>query len=472
MSIYCSTDPPELALVIERIRQKKEDYERYAFNHMQGRALRAFFDLAQEYETLENFYPICVFVPKVFLGFDSRLYMVDPETGRLWVACDSINGYRVCGTEPPKYIRLVNKSYEFGDSFIAPIRGNRRLISSKPINKGQDIIGMFETFPLSKMTDKDKLFFEKYANRIGYNLHYKLLATQNVEHIKFINTLVADIEHNVIVPNMRYKVFFKILKKKIDQLHEIRRQLDEHITFGQSIECPHVDQVKEIRDRLEELNQELLNQYEEVERHYQNTSLFLESLLRRDHFEKGHLVLRRRSCRLIQDVLYPQLDRYRSRLERRNIKIKDNISKEFLDDLVVSVDVGLMSQVFANFFSNAEKYTEEVVDENGNKTKFMEYGFEVIRDYFGPHKDGILFYVYTTGPKLDFFEQSHIFDEGFRAKLHRNRQGSGHGLHFVKKVIEVHGGRVGFRLEPLGNCFYFVLPFQEQLNLNGKKQSK
>ncbi len=464
MSIYCSTDPPELASVLARIRKKKEDYERYNFNYVQGRTLRAFFDLAQEYETLENFYPICVFVPKVFMGFDCCLYLVDQDTGSLRLACDSIEGYKVCGTEPPDHIHLDSNSYESGNSFIAPIRGNRRLISNRPLHRGQDIIGMFEISPLSKMTRKDRLFFEKYANRIGYNLHYKLLSTQNVEHLKFINTLVADIEHNVIVPNMHYKIFFINLKKKIDQLQQISIQLQEHIDFGQSIDCPNVWQVEDIRNRLESLNSELTHQYKEVERHYQNTSLFLESLLRRDHFEKGHLVLRRRNSKLIHEILIPQLERYKDRLERQHIKIIKNIPWDQDKDFILSVDIGLMSQVIANFFSNAEKYTEEVVNGHGKKHKFMEYGIDIIDNYFGPHKHGIMFYVYTTGPTLDYFEQSHIFDEGFRAKLHRNKQGSGHGLHFVKKVIEVHGGRVGFMTKDLGNCFYFVLPFPKELN--------
>ncbi|RPI55455.1 MAG: hypothetical protein EHM49_01935, partial [Deltaproteobacteria bacterium] len=86
MTIYCPTDPPELATFMARIREKREDYERYGFTHIQGMTLRAFFDLAQEFETLENFYRVCVFVPKEFMGFDSCLYLVDPDTRKLQIA--------------------------------------------------------------------------------------------------------------------------------------------------------------------------------------------------------------------------------------------------------------------------------------------------------------------------------------------------------------------------------------------------
>jgi signal transduction histidine kinase len=36
--------------------------------------------------------------------------------------------------------------------------------------------------------------------------------------------------------------------------------------------------------------------------------------------------------------------------------------------------------------------------------------------------------------------------------------GTGHGLSFVKQVIEIHGGRVGREATAEGNNFFFVLP--------------
>ncbi|OCC14890.1 histidine kinase [Dissulfuribacter thermophilus] len=460
MSIYCPTDPPSLATVLARIRKKKEDYARYNFTQTQGRALRAFFDLAQEFETLENFYRVSVFVPKEFLGVDTCLYLVSPDSGMLEVICDSMNGLEICGMPVPKGIEIRDHSYEINDSFVAPIKGNRRLFVQHPIQKAKDVIGMFEVFPLSRLDEKDKLFFEKYANRIGYNLHYKLIVKQNVEHIKFVNTLVADIEHNVLVPNMRYKVFLNSFNKKLKEAKDIhailKGKIDEHRQKG----CPHVKELESAEKRMLALYNDLLAQYQELEKHYQNTSLFLESLLRRDHFEKGHLVLRRRMCRFKKEVIDPQLERYRARLERRGIRIDDlmgGIPEE--EDIPLMVDVGLISQVYANLFSNAEKYCKEVLNEQGQPVKFIAYGREIINDFFGPGKSGIKFNVFTTGPHIPPEYASHIFDEGFRTPdAQKETRGVGHGLHFVKKVIEVHGGVVGYEPVKLGNNFYFILP--------------
>ncbi len=460
MTIYCPTDPPELATVMARIREKREDYERYGFTHIQGRTLRAFFDLAQEFETLENFYRVCVFVPKEFMGFDSCLYLVDPDTRKLHIACDSIKGLKVCGMDPPEDIRISESAYETGDTLVSPIRGNWRLLNTKPLAQAEEIIGLFAVSPLSKFRENDRLFFEKYANRIGYNLHYKLISVQNERHIKFINTLVADIEHNVLVPNMMYRLFLNNLRKKIQELEDIEKDFGKRIEVGIRKECVETCHLEQIQGSLADLSKDLLGQYEEIDKHYQNTSLFLESLLRRDHFEKGYLVLRRKMCRFRKEVLDPQLERYKQRLERRGIRIDYHLGGMPDEDIPLAVDVGLISQVYANLFSNAEKYCREVINEHGEPVKFMSYGQEVIQDFFGHGKPGIKFNVYTTGPHIPSEEASRIFDEGFRGTGSENKQGVGHGLHFVKKVVEVHGGIVGYEATNLGNNLFFALPLQ------------
>ncbi len=463
MSVYCPTDPPELASVLARIRKKKEDYDRYDFSQIQGRTLRAFFDLAQEYETLENFYRVCVFVPKEFMAFDSCLYLTDMESGELRMACDSLNGLNVCGMPPPEGVELKPQPYELRDSYITPIRGNRRLFTNKPLSNAEEIIGLFEVFPLSRLSTNDKLFFEKYANRIGYNLHYKMIALQNEQHLKFINNLVADIEHNVIIPNMRYRLFFNTLKKKILKLEELDQAIGQALESDRGIICPSTCKLSRVKDSLNHLHKELLQQYEEVSKHYRNTSLFLESLLRRDHFEKGQLVLRRRLCRFKKEIIDPQLERFQNRLRQRGILINNDLGGIPDEDIPLAVDIGLISQVFSNLFSNAEKYCEEVLNDHKNPVKFISYGREIIKDFFGPGKDGIKFNVFSTGPHIPPEEVEHLFDEGFRGSRALKASGSGHGLHFVKKVIEVHGGVVGYEPTHLGNNFYFILPLQSKI---------
>jgi len=89
------------------------------------------------------------------------------------------------------------------------------------------ILGMFEISPLEKLNEADLFFLKKYANRIGFRLHNRLLAQQNIHHLKFINSLVMDIEHNVIIPNMYFKHLFNQLRKKIGELQELELEMTE-----------------------------------------------------------------------------------------------------------------------------------------------------------------------------------------------------------------------------------------------------
>ncbi|MDD3553968.1 MAG: HAMP domain-containing sensor histidine kinase [Deltaproteobacteria bacterium] len=460
MSIYCPSDPPELSSILQRLRKKKSDYEQYDFNSLQTRALMAFFDLAQEYETLANFYRVAVFVPKEFLGFDCCLYLVDYQTKQLQMACDSLNELSVCGMPPPAGITVQEESYISGDSFVAPIRGNLKLLAAQPLVHAEDVIGLLEVFPYSHFGEKDRLFFEKYANRIGYNLHYKLISIQNENHLKFINTLIADIDHNIIVPNMRFKVLLSNIKKKIALMYDLKQKIEYCSDMHNKTAEELVKSVEQIKYDLSAIIAGLSVAYDELDKHYTNTSLFLESLLRREHFEKGEFVLRRRLCNVKKEIIDTQLERYRSRLERRGIQIDEHLGGVPSEEIPLAVDVGLMSQVYANLFSNAEKYCEEVINEHGQPVKFVSYGRELLPNFFGPGMHGIKFNVFSTGPHLSPEEAAHVFAEGFRGKNVGNKPGAGHGLHFVKKIIDVHGGKVGCEPTFLGNNFYFILPVQ------------
>lgn len=469
MKIYCDDTKAGLSVVLERIQKKHNDYSKYGFSDIHLRTFLAFFDLAQEYETLQNFYRISVFVPKIFLNFDCCLYLIDQTDNKLKMVCDSMNELNVCGQPSPESVRISLEPYYAGDSYIMPIKGNLRLINVKPVGYSSDIIGMLEVFPASFFKASDSLFFEKFANRIGYNLHYKSIAVQNENHLKFINNLVADIEHNVIVPNMRYKIFLNQFRKRLVELEQLDRTGEELSSKLRSQDIVSVDSLQKTLSSIHEVHEELLYHYFEMDKHFQNTSLFLESLLRRDHFEKGEFVLKRRMCNVKKEIIDIQLDRYKERLARRGVSIDDHLGGVPDEDLPLSVDIGLLSQVYANLFSNAEKYSQTVYDHTETPLKFVSYGREILPDYFGQGKDGIKFNVFTTGPNLSEEDAKKVYNEGFRAMETADKPGTGHGLHFIKKVIEVHGGVVGYEPRYLGNNFYFILPMQKGLEIEAAK---
>jgi signal transduction histidine kinase len=440
------TVPLDLEIVVARVKEKRRNFLEYNFGTLKDDFLKTFFDLAQEYETLENFYRICVSVIKEFFDLDARLYLLCQESA-LELVCDSLEGLHPEKPKAPAYIQLSSQAYHAEDAWVIPIRGNQLLVDRLPFYAKDQVIGMLELSPGDRLTEKDRFFFEKYANRLGYNLHVKIIAWQNIQRIRFINSLVADIEHNVIIPNISLSLYLRHLRQKINTLKEL-----QCLCVFPEEKCRELPGAQE---KFHTLVQEMEADYQTLEQHYKGVSLFLESLFRPSHFLKGQLVLRRRTCRVQSEIIQPQLQLYLPKLKERHVQVDDSMGVMPDEDLPLSVDKGLMAQVYANLFSNAVKYARR----NQEGRKYLAYGRDVIKDYFGPGKDGIKFNMFTTGPHIRPEDRGHIFEEGYRGSNVGGEVGTGRGLYFVRNVIETHGGEVGYEPTPGGNNFYFVLPF-------------
>jgi len=77
------------------------------------------------------------------------------------------------------------------------------------------------------------------------------------------------------------------------------------------------------------------------------------------------------------------------------------------------VDIGLLSQVYMNLFSNAVKYTETITGYTGNPRKALAYGVEKIEDFPAARQQGLKLNVFTTGTPLGKTECRQIFTEGY-----------------------------------------------------------
>jgi signal transduction histidine kinase len=445
----------DLQHIKRRIEDKHRDYARYNFNIEQSLSLHTFFDLAQEFDSIEDFYRICVAALGRCIRAHCRLHILDEKGEHLQVVCDSLEGLKRPPARSPSYIKLTCKPYEARNAYLVPIqRKPKRDTPNSLMNLGKILTGVLEVFPAPDITEADRFFIKKYCNRIGYNLHNRIIAQQNITHLKFINNLVTDIEHNVITPNMYFKHLFNQLKKRIKEIDELEFMMQEmkktqQPTVGKGCEAV-MSKISNLHTALQENHRELLE-------HHATYSLFLESLFRRDHFTKGRFVLRLKKCFIDRDIVSPQLEHYASRLKSRGIDVEHSPDLQ-REDQELFVDVGLLSQVYANLFSNALKYTTEIITSYGRPRKAVAYGRELKASYFGRGRHGIKFNVFTTGERLSEHEAKAVFTDGFRGERGKNQSGTGHGLAFIKQVVEMHGGVVGYEPTEEGNNFYFVLP--------------
>ncbi|UCG14656.1 MAG: sensor histidine kinase [Deltaproteobacteria bacterium] len=449
----------DLARIFSRVKDKRRDYARYNFSTEQDSVLKTFFDLAQEFESLDDLYRVCVAVPKAFFGLDTNLYLSDSRRQLLVLVCTSTEGYLGSPDKlPPAVIKAPREAFIEHESFFTPIFGKMEIAEVEKTEERQELLGMLEISPGSDLTASEQLFFQKYANRIGYSLYNRILTQRNIEHLKFIDSLVADIEHNVIVPNMAFRLFLRRLQGKICKNREIESMLGEKFKgLGENGTLDR-DWQERVMAELREVNRGLEEEFNNIENHNRNISLFVESLFRRSHFQEGRFIPQKRLCNFRKEVIEPQLERLRDRFSSKGIAIDDQLGRGPEESVVAVVDVGLISQVYANLFSNALKYTRVAKDMDGAEKKFVAYGQEILADYFGSGRDGARFNVINTGPHIPIEERERIFEDGYRGSQAGSEPGTGHGLSFVKRAVEIHEGVVGYEPTPLGNNFYFILP--------------
>lgn len=442
-----------LEAVLGRIREKLDNYESYNFSRLQSLALNIFFDLAQEFASITDVYAVCVMIPKAVFNLECSLYVqgLDQKPVRCCATyCDA------SGQSP---LFQDNPSEENGKYYL-PIKANKEQLSQLPFAPADGgVIGMLELSPAQGLGEHDKLFWGRYANRIGYQLHNKFVSLKNVEHVEFIRNLVKDIGHNIIVPNMYFKLFYKRLEARINLVKHAERKVKMMIKDYTGKDEQLYGKLKELCQDVRYAHNAIHDQYKEIFSHYRNTSLFLETLLRSSHFEAGRYVLERRSCNFKSQVIDPQVERYRPRFQDRDIEIDTSMGGVPDKEIEVVADVGLISQVYSNLFSNVVKYAREVDVGYGFRRKFMSYGWEVLPDRFGPGHNGIKLNVFSTGAPMSPEDAKGLFSEGYRGSNSAKEYGTGHGLYFIREVVRLHGGTVGFEPTPLGNNFYFILPF-------------
>ncbi|ADU61680.1 MAG: HAMP domain-containing histidine kinase [Pseudodesulfovibrio sp.] len=440
--------------VVKRIEEKLDDYDGYDFSLRQTRALNIFFELAQEVRGRDMFYAVCMMIPRVLFRLESSIYLLEDE--ETFSLADSSTDRGRLESVRTWDRELTDRVVLSGDHLHIPIQCNPQYADLLPFKPPHNILGSFVMHPCSAVQGHEHLFLEKYVNRVGYQLHQRIIGSRNREHLRFIKSMVQDIGHNVIVPNMYFKLYFNRLKRQIEDLHLVTGRV-----LTRMAESGDPESVSE-GNRLAQTAASIEAQYQEIYRHYETTSMFLETLLRRRHFEEGRYVLEKREVDLRTSVLEPQLERYRQALEERGIRIGYQLGGAPDQEVRMVMDRGLIAQVFANFLSNAVKYTEETVLPGGEAGKFLSYGWQVLKDYFGPALPGIRLWVTTSGPPLRLKDPMTVFKPGFRADNVALESGTGRGLYFARQVIELHGGSVGYRHDGRGNEFYCTLPFEQE----------
>jgi PAS domain S-box-containing protein len=114
---------------------------------------------------------------------------------------------------------------------------------------------------------------------------------------------------------------------------------------------------------------------------------------------------------------------------------------------IVYLDKQLLKNIMINLISNAIKYSPE------NSTINIEINAN----------ENLVISVKDSGIGIPESEQQHLFERFFRAKNSTNIQGTGLGLHIVKKYTEMMNGSINFTSkENEGTTFFIQLPINNK----------
>jgi signal transduction histidine kinase len=154
---------------------------------------------------------------------------------------------------------------------------------------------------------------------------------------------------------------------------------------------------------------------------------------------------------LFQDVVKEVLDLVAGRIAQRGVQV--TVTGELI---TLHGDRARFVGLFQNLVDNACKFMDN------QPAPRIEIGVET-------RGAEMIFYVRDNGGGIDPRHQAKVF--GLFEKLNTQIEGTGMGLTLVKRIVELHNGRIWVESAGLGQgtCFYFTLPGAIQQPNKGDK---
>ncbi len=216
--------------------------------------------------------------------------------------------------------------------------------------------------------------------------------------------------------------------------HELRTPLTAIMGFSEVL-------LREMSGTLNEKQKEHIKDILESAQHLLN---LINDMLDLSKIEAGRMELEPEWFD-INELIEESLVFFKYKALKHNIKIEKVIKG---DTGKLYADKRKVKQVLVNLLSNAVKFTPD-----GGSIKI-----EVERS-----QDEVIFSVEDTGPGISEEDQKRLFKpfEQLEGPLRKRVKGTGLGLYFSKKLVELHGGRIWVRSElGKGSRFSFSIPLE------------
>lgn len=226
-------------------------------------------------------------------------------------------------------------------------------------------------------------------------------------------------------------------------LRDAARRKDEFLaTLAHELRNP----LAPIRNGLELLklngtDEKLANNAREImERQVNQLMRLVDDLLDVSRISRGTIELRREHVELA-DIIASAVETSRPLIDSAGHSLAVTLPKK---PLVLDVDPTRMAQVFSNLLNNSAKYTQPA----------GRIDIEVQE-----REHSVVIVVRDNGMGISCEELAHVFDMFRQAdrSLERAQGGLGIGLTLVRRLVELHGGKIDAQSEGLGKGSEFVV---------------
>ncbi len=219
--------------------------------------------------------------------------------------------------------------------------------------------------------------------------------------------------------------------------HEIRTPMNAILGFSNLLSHPGIGAAEK-------------KEFVELIRHNgENLMTLVDDIIDISKIESGQFRINNAPCELHQ--LLDKIHQLHSReLLRRGINnIRFYLKKGIAQPTVqILTDESRLGKVLSNLLSNAIKFTEK---------GFIEFGYHHARDHY------LEFYVKDTGIGIPKGKEDEMFGPFVKGAAGQDRLygGTGIGLTIARHLVELMGGEIWARSEPMaGTIIYFTLPYQ------------
>jgi two-component system, chemotaxis family, CheB/CheR fusion protein len=192
--------------------------------------------------------------------------------------------------------------------------------------------------------------------------------------------------------------------------------------------------------RMGDVSTATAKQYDIIDRQLEDLVRLVDDLLDVGRITRGDIVLKKQVVYLV-DIVHQVVEQTRQQIDEKKQQLDLSLPAT---PLCIDADPIRLKQVISNLLSNAAKYT----DPGGRIALTLD------------RQDGAaLLRVHDTGIGMDSETLHHVFELFYQADtaFSRTRGGLGVGLTLVRRLVELHGGRIDAYSEGLGKGSEFTV---------------